>query len=47
MGPAALCLHLIETDARHKASDFTIPEFDFTAYANAANNVGVLNLPPS
>ena len=30
-----------------KMEDFTIPEFDFEAYANGANNIGVLNLPVS
>lgn len=30
-----------------KLEDFTIPEFDFEAYANAANQIGVVNLPVS
>lgn len=28
-----------------KLEDFTIPEFDFAAYANAANQIGILNFP--
>lgn len=30
-----------------KLDDFTIPEFDFQAFANSANKVGVINLPNS
>ena len=30
-----------------KLEDFTIPEFDFEAYANAANQIGLVNLPVS
>ena len=30
-----------------KLEDFTIPEFDFEAYANSANQIGLVNLPVS
>jgi len=30
-----------------KLEDFTIPDFEFQAYANGANQIGILNLPTS